>query len=67
MQIKAAGYAVLGMMVVAWFSRMREFRADAGGARAEPLRQSDAAFNGLGEVPRSGSNSSGSFGNTSMS
>ena len=26
-------FSVLGMMVVAWFSRRREFRADAGGAR----------------------------------
>jgi len=25
--------SILGMMVVAWFSRQREFRADAGGAR----------------------------------
>lgn len=25
--------SLLGMMVVAWFSRLREFRADAGGAR----------------------------------
>jgi len=27
------GLSVLGMMVVAWFSRQREFRADAGGAQ----------------------------------
>jgi heat shock protein HtpX len=26
-------FGILGMMVVAWFSRWREFRADAGGAR----------------------------------
>jgi heat shock protein HtpX len=26
-------FSILGMMVVAWFSRLREFRADAGGAR----------------------------------
>jgi heat shock protein HtpX len=26
-------FSILGMMVVAWFSRQREFRADAGGAR----------------------------------
>jgi heat shock protein HtpX len=25
-------FGILGMMVVAWFSRAREFRADAGGA-----------------------------------
>lgn len=27
------GFMILGSMVVAWFSRYREFRADAGGAR----------------------------------
>jgi heat shock protein HtpX len=27
------GLSILGMIVVAWFSRQREFRADAGGAR----------------------------------
>ncbi len=27
------GLSLLGMMVVAWFSRQREFRADAGGAK----------------------------------
>lgn len=26
-------FSILGMMVLAWFSRQREFRADAGGAR----------------------------------
>lgn len=37
----------LGMMVVAWFSRYREFRADAGGARLAGQDKMIAALDGL--------------------
>ena len=34
-------FSILGMMVVAWFSRAREFRADAGAAALVEPRQHD--------------------------
>ena len=49
----------LGSMVVAWFSRHREFRADAGAAqlmgRKQPMVNALARLGGLtpGELPKS--------------
>lgn len=40
-------FMVLGTMVVAWFSRMREFRADAGGARIAGRDRMVAALEAL--------------------
>ena len=34
-------FSILGSVVVAWFSRLREFRADAGGAQARGPRPDD--------------------------
>ncbi len=39
-----------GMMIVAWFSRYREFRADEGGARLAGRRQMINALDRLGRV-----------------
>ncbi|MDQ5897412.1 MAG: heat shock protein HtpX, partial [Pseudomonadota bacterium] len=50
---------VLASMIVAWFSRQREFRADAGAARLmgdrRPMMHALARLGGLdpGEMPRS--------------
>lgn len=40
-------FSFLGMMVVAWFSRWREFRADAGGARLAGREKMIAALQAL--------------------
>ena len=40
-------FSFLGMMVVAWFSRLREFRADAGGARLAGREKMVAALQAL--------------------
>ncbi len=40
-------FMVLGSIVVAWFSRLREFRADAGGARFAGRENMIAALQGL--------------------
>lgn len=40
-------FSILGMFVVAWFSRMREFRADAGGARVAGQDKMIAALRAL--------------------
>jgi heat shock protein HtpX len=40
-------FMILGSMVVAWFSRLREFRADAGGARLAGKESMIAALEGL--------------------
>lgn len=40
-------FSILGSMVVAWFSRMREFRADAGGARVAGRDKMVAALRAL--------------------
>ena len=40
-------FSFLGMMVVAWFSRWREFRADAGGARLAGRERMIAALEAL--------------------
>lgn len=40
-------FLILGSMVVAWFSRYREFRADAGGARLAGREKMLAALEGL--------------------
>jgi heat shock protein HtpX len=40
-------FSLLGAMVVAWFSRMREFRADAGGARLAGRGKMIEALQGL--------------------
>jgi heat shock protein HtpX len=49
-------FGVLASMVVAWFSRRREFRADAGGARLESVPAMVSALDRLRAVsgPRSG-------------
>ena len=39
---------ILGMMIVAWFSRAREFRADAGGATLAGRQNMIAALQALG-------------------
>ena len=53
------GLSFLGMMVVAWFSRQREFKADAGGARFAGKGKMLAALQGLrrasGQVEPEGS------------
>jgi heat shock protein HtpX len=41
------GLSILGMIVVAWFSRRREFRADAGGARLAGREKMVDALQGL--------------------
>jgi heat shock protein HtpX len=52
-------FGVLAAMVVAWFSRRREFRADAGSARylgsPQPMMKALAQLGGLppGELPKS--------------
>ncbi|MBK6975263.1 MAG: protease HtpX [Candidatus Methylophosphatis roskildensis] len=52
-------FGVLAMMVVAWFSRQREFRADAGSARLlgspQPMTRALARLGGLepGALPKS--------------
>jgi len=40
-------FSILGMIVVAWFSRQREFRADAGGARLAGRENMINALRGL--------------------
>ena len=40
-------FGILASMIVAWFSRRREFRADAGGASLESPRSMAAALNRL--------------------
>lgn len=40
-------FSLLGMVVVAWFSRWREFRADAGGARYAGKEHMISALRGL--------------------
>lgn len=40
-------FSILGSVVVAWFSRLREFRADAGGARLAGRERMIAALEGL--------------------
>jgi len=40
-------FGILGSMVVAWFSRAREFRADAGGARLAGREKMIAALDRL--------------------
>ena len=42
-------FGILASMVVAWFSRRREFRADAGGARLESTPSMVSALNRLRE------------------
>jgi len=42
--------SILGMMVVAWFSRQREFRADAGGARLAGRQNMIDALRALGAL-----------------
>jgi heat shock protein HtpX len=41
------GFSLLGMFVLAWFSRWREFRADAGGARLAGRERMIAALQAL--------------------
>ena len=43
-------FSILGFMVVAWFSRWREFRADAGGAAYAGRRQMIGALQRLGQL-----------------
>ncbi|NRA65802.1 MAG: protease HtpX [Pseudobacteriovorax sp.] len=40
-------FGILGSMIVAWFSRQREFRADAGGARLAGRSKMEAALQKL--------------------
>jgi heat shock protein HtpX len=40
-------FGILASMIVAWFSRRREFRADAGGARLQSPRDMASALNRL--------------------
>lgn len=48
------GLGILGMMVVAYVSRMREYRADSGGARLAGADKMIAALQGLKSAMRSG-------------
>ena len=41
---------ILGMLIVAWFSRAREFRADAGGAALAGRSNMIAALRRLGDA-----------------
>jgi len=43
---------ILASMIVAWFSRQREFRADAGGAKLAGRANMIAALEGLGRIHR---------------
>ena len=43
-------FGILGSLVVAWFSRLREFRADSGGAQLGGRSQMIAALQGLQRV-----------------
>lgn len=43
-------FSILGFMVVAWFSRWREFRADAGGAAYAGRHQMIGALQRLGQL-----------------
>jgi heat shock protein HtpX len=43
-------FSLLGMIVVCWFSRQREFRADAGGARLAGRRNMIDALKELGRL-----------------
>jgi len=43
-------FMMLGMIVVAWFSRLREFRADAGGARLAGRQNMINALQALGRA-----------------
>ena len=43
---------ILASMIVMWFSRQREFRADAGGARLAGRENMIAALEGIGRVHR---------------
>ncbi len=40
-------FSLLGMIVVTWFSRLREFKADAGGARLAGRKKMVSALEGL--------------------
>ena len=46
-------FSILGSMVVFWFSRWREFRADAGGARLAGRQNMIDAFRALQRLHRS--------------
>jgi len=43
-------FSILGFIVVCWFSRTREFRADAGGARLAGRENMIAALRALGRL-----------------
>src|SRR5207237_8778363 len=43
-------FSILGWIVVAWFSRVREFRADAGGARLVGRQNMISALRELGRL-----------------
>jgi heat shock protein HtpX len=43
-------FSILGMIVVSWFSRQREFRADAGGARLAGRQNMISALRELGRL-----------------
>jgi heat shock protein HtpX len=52
-------FSVLGFIVVAWFSRWREFRADAGGARFAGRERMVAALRALQTVHEAGADRAG--------
>src|SRR5204863_2201826 len=43
-------FSILGLIVVCWFSRIREFRADAGGARLAGRENMISALRALGRL-----------------
>ena len=49
-QVFQVVFSILGSLVVCWFSRLREFRADAGGARLAGRRNMIDALRALGRL-----------------
>ncbi len=49
-QVFQVAFSILGFMVVCWFSRQREFRADAGGARLAGRENMIDALRALGRL-----------------
>ena len=59
MQVFQSVFMMLGMIVVCWFSRWREFRADAGGARYAGREHMISALKTLQAVHESGADMAG--------
>jgi heat shock protein HtpX len=58
-QLFYSGFAMLGAIVVCWFSRWREFRADAGGARLAGRDHMISALRALEAVHEAGADMAG--------